>query len=119
MRRGIQLPQLTNLGALPAPDGRLGFSGWFGRQPFCRSESADGSAVQPEVKQTMHLLRGEGVGAGWFGGQPFAKEFGHTGWPVWLMISPGASWYPQIGLTLSAGPQVIGVKFVKPGFAEL
>lgn len=35
------------------------------------------------------------------------------------MIAPGASGHPLFGAALSAGPQILGVKFVKSGFAEL
>ena len=87
MRGGIHLPQFADAGTLPAFDWRFEpWSGFLG-DPFGQSKTAHGGAIQPEIEQTMHLLRGKCIRRGRFGGEPLAEQVRDARRPFRLVVS--------------------------------
>ncbi len=88
MRRGVQLPEFVDLGALPAPHRgmRLPRRGGVG-QAFLQGPMADLVAVQLEGVQTHRLGGGKVVRAGRRTGQPFFKQVGDGHGPRGGMVS--------------------------------
>ena len=121
VRRGIELPEFADLGALPAADGGRGFALEVGRSELIfAGPPADLGAIHLEIAQAQDFAGGEAVVGGWRGSQTFAQERVDFGWPLRSMVAAGAARVPKGFLLVGASAQIIGVEFVEttPGEVE-
>ena len=86
--RGVQLPEFTDLAALPAPNRSGGAMVRFGvSQPVLDGPTPDLSSVDLELAFAEHVAGGKAVGSRWFAAQPFAQQRLHLRGPVGSMIA--------------------------------
>ena len=114
MRRSVQLPELADLGALPATYRGV----WaFGRirmgQAILHGPAADLGTVELEGLQAQGFGGREAVGARRGASQPFFEEVGDRLGPAGGMVATGGAWKPRIGFLACAGPEVIGGERIK------
>jgi len=108
MGRSVQLPELADLGALPAPDR----GAWtFGRGGMCAAmldgPAADLGAVELEGEQSQGFRGGEAVRARRGAGQAFLEEVGDRFGPGGGVVTTGDSRNPLL-LALSGARTNIG-----------
>ena len=117
--RGVQLPEFTDLAALPASDGSERAGTEFGLgQVVLDGPATDLSPVDFEVTFAEHFAGGKAVGSWGFAVEPLVQQRMHFGWPVAGMIASGKSGRPKGLLLMGAGFEVIGVKFVEATAGE-
>lgn len=119
VRRGIELEEFTDLGALPAADGGggLGLRCGLGELVF-DGPAADLGTVHFEITEAEDFAGGEAVVGGGRGGEAFAQE-GEDLWrPEGSMVAAGGAWEPERFLMMGAGAKVVGVEFVETAAGE-
>ncbi len=119
VRRGIELPEFADLGALPAADGSRGFALGVGRgEVIFEGPTADLGAIHFEITEAQDFAGGEAVVGGRRGGEAFAQEHEDFGWPLRSMVAAGVAGEPKGFLMVGAGAKIIGVEFVETTAGE-
>ena len=120
MRGGIQLPDFTDLGALPAADWGVWFLGWSGMgMPVLLSPVADLSAIQFESVKPQDLGSREAIGARRGAGQSFYQELKDGLRPRFCMVSARGTGQPEMRLFPSAGAKVVAQQNMKTAAGKL
>ena len=109
MRRGVQLPELADLGTLPAAHWGVRALGgsWMGIA-MVHGPATNLGAIELEGVQSQGFRGDETVRARRVAAQTFFKEAGHRLGPNGGMVTPGGARDPQGGFLVSAGVEVIG-----------
>jgi hypothetical protein len=116
MRRGVQLPELAEVAALPAADRGCGAVIRFGMsEVMLDGPAADLSSVHAEVALTEHLAASEAVGGRGFTAEHFAQERVNLGRPVRRMIASGGARGPGGLLMMGTRLKVVAVELIEPG----
>jgi len=117
--RGVQLPEFTDVAALPAPDRSGGtVVGLWVSQVMLYGPTSDLSAVDSELAFAERLAGGKAVGSWRFAAQPFAQQRLHLRRPVGSMIASRCFRRPHGLLMVGTGLEVIAVKFVEAAAGE-
>ena len=96
VRRGVELPEFADLGALPAADGGLDFLRREGMgEPVFERPSADLGAVKFEGLQAEGFGSRKAVRTRWRAGQAFLEQVQDGLWPGGGMIAPGSAGRPE------------------------
>ena len=122
MGRGVQLPEFTDLGALPAAHwGVRAFGRSRMRTTVFQCPAADLGAVEFEAVVAEGFGGRKAVGARRRASQAFLEEVGDWLGPSGGVVATRNSWDPRIGFLSCAGAQVIGGKRIEAtaGHAEL
>ena len=122
MGRGVQLPELADLAALPAPHGSQRAVIGFGMGEVVSDGPATNlSPVELEVAFAQHLAGSEAVGSRGVTAEPFVQKRVHLGWPLGRMIATRNPRSPGGLLMMGAGLEVIAIDFIeaRTGQAEL
>ena len=120
MRRGIELPEFADFGALPAADGGGGCGVGFGMgELIFEGPATDLGAVGFEVAEAQAFAGGEAVVGGRGGAEPFAQAGEDVGGPDGSMIAAGSAGRPEVLLVVGAGGEVIRVELVAAAAGEL
>lgn len=120
MRRGIELPELADLGALPAANGGGGFGVGLGMGELIGLGPApDLGAVEFEVTEAQDFTGGEAVVGGRGGAEAFTQESQDGGGPDGRVIAAGGAGGPVILRLVGAGGEVLGVQDVKAAAGEM
>jgi hypothetical protein len=119
MGRGVILPKGAVVAGLPAFDGfGRGFVAGVRGELVFDGPAADAGAVGLEVQAAMQFAGDGAVRAGRFGGEEFGNQRDDFGGPLGMVIAPGTTRSPGIGVAGGAGAQVIGVEFVEAGTGQ-
>ena len=119
VRRGIQLPEFADLGALPAADEGGGFALGVGRgELMFEGPTADLGAIDFEITEAQDFAGGEAVVGGRSGRQTFAQEGEDFGRPVGSVVAAGGAGEPEGFLVVSTGAKIVGVEFVETTAGE-
>lgn len=112
--RGIELPQFTDLAALPAPDrsGRAAIGSGVG-QVVLDGPTADLGAIDFELAVAEPLAGREAGGGWWFALEPFVQERLDLIGPRAGMITSGKWRRPSGLLVIGTGLEVVTVKLVE------
>jgi hypothetical protein len=115
VRRGIELPEFTNLGALPAPNRSVRFlgSGGMGIAVFHRPMS-DLAAVEFESVEAQDFGSGEAVRGRRRAVQALFEEVNDGLRPRRGMVTSGAARSPEACLFLGMGLAVVAGKDIEP-----
>ena len=109
MRRGVQLPEFADAGALPAAHWSTNALGGNRMGPaIFQGPAAYLGAVEIEGVQTQRFGGGEAVGAGRVASQPFFEEVEHRLRPGLGMVAAGSVGSPETLLLFGACVQVSG-----------
>ena len=120
MRRVIELPEFTDLGALPAADGGGGFGVELGRGELVGEGPApDLGAVEFEFAEAEDFTGGEAVVGGRRRAEAFAQEGQDVVGPDGNVIAAGGAGRPVLLLLVGAGGEIIGVQHVKAAAGEM
>ena len=116
MRRGVQLPELAKVAALPAADRGCGAVIRFGmRKVMLDGPAADLSSIHVERALTEHLAASEAVGGRGFTAEHFVQERVNLGGPVGRVIAAGGARGPGGLLMMSTRLEVVAVELIEPG----
>ncbi len=116
---GVQLPQFTNLTALPAAHRSRGAVIRFGvDQTVFESPATNLGTIDLELTLAQDLAGGEALGCGRFATQAFAQNRVHLGWPVRSIIASRNLCCPMRLLMMRASLEIITVKLVEATAAE-
>ena len=120
MRRGVQLPELAEMAALPAADRGCGAAVIrFGMgEVMLDGPAADLSSIHAEVALTEHLAASEAVGCRGFTAEHFVQERVNLGGPVGRMIAAGGARGPGGLLMMGTRLEVVAVELIKPGASQ-
>lgn len=114
MRGGIQLPQFTDLTALPAFDRRTGRGIGLGMsQVVFPGPATNLSPIELELAEPEHFAGGEAIGGRGPAREPSAQQLGDQLWPSRRVIPSRGPWHPTRFLMVSTGPQIGGVELVE------
>ena len=117
--RGVVLPEGTVIAGLPAFDGfGRGFVAGVGREFVFERPAADAGAVGFEIEAAMEFADDSAVRTGRLGGEKLGDQCGDFGGPLGIMIAPGTTRSPGVGVASGASAQVIGVEFVEAGTGQ-
>ena len=118
-RRGVVLPELADLLALPATHrlGRLLVAGVRGEVVRHRP-AAHGGAVQPQGVAAVDFRSGKAAGGRRPGTQELAQQHEHVGWPSRARITPGAARLPLMRSAQRAETPGAAVKHVAAAAAH-
>ncbi len=119
MGRGIQLPELTETVALPAPDhpGSGAQAGGLG-QVVLNGPAADLSAVDFELKTQQDLAGSKAIGRGRPTTEAGAQEGLNVRRPVGAVIAAGAVGLPEL-IAAGSGRQIVAVKLIEAAARKL
>jgi hypothetical protein len=120
VRSGIELPECADFEALPAPDGS-GFTprGCGMGQIVGQGPSANGGWVDLKIETAMNFRGCKAVGSRGTSREQFTHERFNARRPIGGMIATGMAGSPEVVLIFGSGPQVIGIKLVEPGAAQV
>lgn len=111
MRRGVELPQFADLGALPAADGSQNAFGRDGMsQIILEGPVADLSAIELEGMKPQGFGGDEAVGRRRLAVQTFFQQVQNGLWPGFGMIAAGTAGNPEMFLFFGAGQKISGGK---------
>jgi len=95
MRGGVELPERTDLAALPAAHGGFGFArGPCGSEAMSAGETADGGRIKTEAKAALDLAGREAVAGGRARAEQLAQERLDGVRPKRGVIAARAAWAP-------------------------
>jgi len=114
MGAGVVLPEGPIIASLPAPDrlGRALIAG-VGGQFVLNGPAADAGAVGLKFQTAVQFAGGRAVGRGRFGRKELGEQVSDFCRPIGMMITAREARRPGLSLGLSAGAQILAVKFIE------